>query len=41
MIGLIAVAFIGALSLAPALATAVEDFLSIDRAVVNVDNGHK
>jgi hypothetical protein len=41
MIGLKAVAFIGALSLAPVLATAVEDFLNIDRAAVNVDNGHK
>jgi len=41
MIGLITVAFIGAFSLAPALATAVEDYLNIDRAAVNVDNGHK
>ena len=41
MLGLIAVAFIGAFSLAPVLATAVQDYLNIDRAVVNVDNGHK
>ena len=41
MIGLIAVAFIGAFSLAPVLATAVEDFLNIDRALVNVDNRDK
>ena len=41
MIGLIAVAFIGAFSLAPVLATAVEDFLNIDRALINVDNRDK
>ena len=41
MIGLIAVAFIGAFSLAPVLATAVEDLLNIDRALVNVDKRDK
>lgn len=34
-------AFIGAFSLAPVFATAVEDFLIIDRALVRVDNEDK
>jgi hypothetical protein len=37
LVGLIAAAFLGAFSLAPVLATVVEDFLTIDRAVVIVD----
>jgi hypothetical protein len=37
LIGLIAASFLGAFSLAPVLATVVEDFLTIDRAVVIVD----
>jgi hypothetical protein len=35
--GLIAAAFVGAFSLAPVLATTVEDFLTIERAIVTVD----
>jgi hypothetical protein len=38
LVGLIAAAFLGASFLAPILATAVEDFLTIQRAVVRVDN---
>jgi hypothetical protein len=38
LVRLIAAAFIGPFSLAPVLATAVEDFLTIDRAIVRVDN---
>src|SRR5687768_16845267 len=37
LVGLVAAAFLGAFSLAPVLATVVEDFLTIDRAVVIVD----
>jgi hypothetical protein len=37
LVGLIAASFLGAFSLAPVLATVVEDFLTIDRAVVIVD----
>lgn len=37
LVGLSAAAFLGAFSLAPVLATVVEDFLTIDRAVVRVD----
>lgn len=37
LVGLIAAAFLSAFSLAPVLATVVEDFLTIDRAVVIVD----
>jgi hypothetical protein len=37
LVGLIAAAFVGAFSLAPVLATTVEDFLTIERAIVRVD----
>jgi hypothetical protein len=37
LVGLIAAAFLSAFSLAPVLATVVEDFLTIDRALVRVD----
>jgi hypothetical protein len=38
LVGLIAAAILGASFLAPMLATAVEDFLTIDRALVKADN---
>jgi hypothetical protein len=37
LLGLVAAAVVGTF-LAPVLATAVEDFLTIDRALVSVDN---